>query len=88
MTSESKIANDAKAIDGAGREALWLLFQRGPLRTIALSGSLIGGREWLIREGYAEFIQAAPQGWVFLTRAGVNLALTLSLGLRKARAGA
>lgn len=87
MTSESKIANDAKAIDDAGREALWRLFQRGPLRTISLA-DVIAGREWLIREGYADFIQAAPQGWVFLTRAGVNLALVLSLGLRKARAGA
>lgn len=81
MTTDSKLAQDVATLTESAREAAWRLFSQGPLPSTALTPQ-VSGREWLIREGYAE---ATPQGWVFMTRAGVDLAVVLGMNSRKTR---
>lgn len=68
---------DLKIMPSGVHEALWQMFRDGPI----WDGNLIckKSRTWLVKHGLAD----RTAGFSFLTAAGVEMAVSLDMGLRK-----
>lgn len=64
-------------ITGAALDCLWCMFKNGPTWDGDLPSK--AGRSWLVEKEYAE----RQDGWNWLTREGVLLALELGMGRKK-----
>ena len=64
-------------MSGAAWDTLWAMFKRGPLHDGDMPSKT--GRDWLVEQGFAE----RGDGYNWLTRSGVLLALELGMGAKK-----